>query len=218
LDGRDRFSYGHLTFGGHDLDKSTILDDVRIFYLEFRGEPEETNDREAWADNLRADVLNRLTSNGRSWYLSMIDGSFDSISDLLARILAKRLDGIEAKSEKPHGYTYGFIPRPFFEIPNQNLSDVVHFFWSEAVPGYPIEGYNLDVGQINVLRKWDARSRDDQLFREVIDRTYVNFYTTPAEHRHFVFVTNKLNYAELARLIRLDELQEKAKDIGRETK
>ena len=38
LDGKDWVSYGHLTFGGHDLDKSPLLDDVKVFYLEFHGE------------------------------------------------------------------------------------------------------------------------------------------------------------------------------------
>jgi hypothetical protein len=82
------------------------------------------------------------------------------------------------------------------------------------MPSYPIEGYNMEAGQIEVLRQWDIRPRDDQLFRDVINRTFVNFYTFPAEHRYFVFVTNKLNYVELASLIKLDELQERAKKMG----
>lgn len=57
-------SYGHLTFAGHDLDKSDILDDVRVFHLEFYGEPPHLRDREAWADPLRAKALRRLSPDG----------------------------------------------------------------------------------------------------------------------------------------------------------
>ena len=50
--GQDTVSYGYLTFCGHDLDKSPILGDVKVFYLEFQGVSEETYDKEEWADPL----------------------------------------------------------------------------------------------------------------------------------------------------------------------
>ncbi len=212
--GEDTVSYGHLTFAGHDLDKSSILEDVKVFYLEFRGEPKEVYDREEWADTFRTEVLNRLTKENQCWYMSMIDIWSRAIGDTITRIVETRLNQIEVESEKPHGYSYGFIRRQFVEIPNRFLSEVSRYFWSEASPGFPIEGYNMETGQIEVLKKWDKRPRDEKLFREVIDRTLINFYTFPAEHRDFVFVTNKLNYAELANLIGLEELQERARKMG----
>ena len=211
-------SYGHLTFAGHDLDKSPILGDIKVFYLEFKGILEETYDKEEWADPLRADVLKHLSGNKRSWYISMIDRRFTGVGNALTKLVGTQLNQINVKSEDPFGFKYGFSSREFYEIPNHNLPEIVRYFWSEAVPGNPIEGYNLETGKIEVLRQWDARPRDDQLFRDVIDQTFVNFYTFPAENRFFVFVTNKLNYAELATLIRLEELQERAKEIGRENK
>ncbi len=214
--GEDTVSYGHLTFAGHDLDKSPVLGDIKVFYLEFKGEPEGSIDREEWADPLRTEVLNRLTDHHRCWYISIIDRWFKGVSDEITKIAGTQLNRIEVKSEKPFGYSYGFRSREFFEVPNHYLSDVVPYFWSEAVPGYPIEGYNMETGQMERLKQWDARPRNDQLFRDVIDSTFVNFYTFPAEHRYFVFVTNKLNYAELAGLIGLEELQIRAREIGRE--
>jgi hypothetical protein len=213
---KDWVSYGHLTFGGHDLDKSPILDDVKVFYLEFKGEPEEVHDREEWADSLRAEALKRLTGINRCWYMSMIDGFFEGIGEAIKKLVQTQLKQIEVRSEKPFGYGHGFIPRLLFEVPNRYLSEVVRYFWSEAVPGYPIEGYNMEARRIEVFRQWDARQRDDRLFREVIDQTFISFYTIPAEHCDFVFVTNKLTYAELANLIGLEELQERAKEMGRE--
>jgi hypothetical protein len=76
-----------------------------------------------------------------------------------------------------------------------------------------MEGYNMAPGQMDILKQWNARPKDDQLFREVCDKTFINFYTSPAEHCNFVFVTNKLSYSELADLIKLDELQASAKRI-----
>jgi hypothetical protein len=204
-------SHGHLTFGGHNLDKSQKLDDVRVFYLEFYGEPKETHDREEWADPLRFEVLNRLTGINRRWYLSIIDGPVGEIQDALLKASGVKPNHIIVDSEKQYGYGYGFIPRPMFEIPNNILSRVVPYCWSQAVPGYPIEGYTMASGQLDVFEQWNARPRDDQLFREVCDQTYVNFYSFPAEHCDFVFVTNKLNYTELAHLVNLDDLQAKAK-------
>lgn len=150
--------------------------------------------------------------------MSIIDRWFQGVDEKFEKILNTRLNKIEVKSEKPFGTTYGFRNREFFEIPNRFLPEIVGAFWSEAVPGYPIEGYNMEPGQIDLLRQWDAKPRDDLLFREVIDLTFINFYTFPAENRWIVFVTNKLNYDELAELIDLEMLQERARKLGQEEK
>jgi hypothetical protein len=212
--GKGSVSYGHLTFAGHDLDKSEILENIKIYYLEFKGKSVEDYDREEWANILRVEVLNRLSSVNRCWYMSMDDIDDKDIGDATERIIGKRLPEIVVRSEKPFGYGYGFITRKFLEIPNQHLSEIVKYFWSKASPGIPIEGYNMEIGQLERLKQWDARPRDDQLFKEVCDKTFIDFYTFPAEHRYFVFVTNKLNYAELANLIDLADLQAGAKKIG----
>ncbi len=214
--GKDTVSYGYLSFAGHDLDKSDNLSDVKVFYLEFQGESKATDNRDAWADPIRERVLNCLINNQNCWYLSMIDIWFnnDKIENKIKRIVGKQLNQINIKSEKPYGDTYGYQQRIFFEVPNNHLSKIINYFWTDAAQGYPIEGYNMKGGQIDLLKKWDSKQRDDILFREVIDNTYINFYTFPAENRFFVFVTNKVNYAELADLIKLEELQELAKNMG----
>jgi hypothetical protein len=215
--GQDTVSYGYLTFAGHNLDKSSVLSDIKVFYLEFKGD-EDTYYREEWANPLRIQVLLRLTGNNRCWYMSIVDRWFKGVNKEISMILGKQSNSIEVKSENPYPLGHGFYSREFFEIPNHFLSEVVNYFWLEAVPGIPIEGYNMGAGKIEVLKQWDARPRDDHLFRDVIDRTFINFYTFPAENRYFVFVTNKLSYAELAHLIGLEELQEQAREISREKK
>jgi len=215
--GEDTVSYGHLSFCGHDMDKSSILDDVKVFYLQFFGRPEDY-DREDWADPLRQEVLYHITGNNRCWYLSMISRWKEGIGDLLAEIVGTPLNTAKVKSKNPYGRGGEFHIREFFEVPNRSLTNIVRFFWSEAYPGYPIEGYNLGSGQIETLKRWNEKLRDDLLFREVIDQTFVNFYTFPAENRYFVFVTNKLDLNGLAKLIKLEELKEQARKIGREIK
>ena len=212
--GKDTASYGHLTFGGHDLDISPILDDIKVFYLEFKSDPAKNDDYELWANPLRAKVLQRLSGPEQCWYMSMFDIRNKSISDEVTRILGKPMNQAKVESETPFGYGYGFRSREFIEIPNPDLPEVVRYFWSEAAPSDPIEGYNMKAGHIDLLKKWNEMPRDDQLFREMCDQTFINFYTFPAENRYFVFVTNKLDFQELADLINLEDLQAQAKKIG----
>jgi hypothetical protein len=100
--GKDTVSYGYLSFCGHDMDKSSILEDVKVFHLWFKGDPDEPSGREAWADPLRAEVLQRLTGDPTCWYLSMIDRYREGIGNALKRILGTQLNEIEVKSEKPY--------------------------------------------------------------------------------------------------------------------
>jgi len=226
--GADMPSYGHLTFGGHDLAESSILSDVKVFYLEFFGEPPSTLDREAWADPLRAEALQRLSHQSRAWYLSFIGDLPDttsstgyvSIDEELRRDLIKNeaLNFAIVRSERQYGYGKGFRTRLFVETPNRLLSNLIARYWPRAYPGDPIEGYSIASGQIEALGEWDKKLRDDQLFREVIDQVFVAFYTYPEEHRHFVFVTNKLDLNDMKQLLDLESLQQQAKELGGCTK
>ncbi len=223
--GKDVPSFGHLTFGGHDLDRSTLLSDIRVFYLQFFGETDPVQDQEAWADPLRAKVLQHLSHEKRSWYLGIIPHMLDGRNPTDPMPIEKERgrwqgllgsDQIEfatIQSEMPYGYGRGFLPRFFLEIPNQSLTRIVTHYWPEAIPGDPVEGYNMATGQIELLREWGKRPRDDQLFREVMDQIFVAFYTFPAEHRDFVFVTNKLDLEDIRQLIDVESLQRKANEI-----
>ena len=59
----------------------------------------------------------------------------------------------------------------------------------------------MKMGSIDTLRRWDARNRDEALFREVLDSCHCMFYTTPAENRDLTFISNKLQYADFSLLI-----------------
>jgi len=225
--GEDMPSYGHLTFGGHDLPKSPILGGVRVFYLEFFGEPTPVLYREAWADPLRIEVLQRLSQHNKSWYLSCVGtylntSSPDGYMPIVGELQQEFFKGQEpsfavVQSEIQFGYGKGFHPRFFFEVPNQLLPRVVQKYWATAIPGWPMEGYNMASGQIQLLSEWDKRPRDDRLFRDVMDEVQVAFYTYPAEHRHLVFVTNKLDLGEMRRLLDLESLRRHAEKICKTT-
>jgi hypothetical protein len=201
-------SYGYLTFAGHNLDKSLRIDDIHFYYLKFFDGSSILDDRESWADPLRLEVIKSLTNNERAWYLSIIDELPIDVSKQTEFTKSKPLEYVTVQSEKHFGYGYGFLPRLFVEVPNEILPIVVNTYWSNAVPGWPIEGYNMQNNQIDLLREWNQRPRDDHLFREVIDKTFISFYTYPEENRHFVFVTNKLDFEDFKKIIKIDELKQ----------
>lgn len=117
------------------------------------------------------------------------------------------------QSEKRHGYGLGFLHRLFVETPDQLLPDTVLRYWPEAIPGWPLEGYSLPSGQIDLLRRWDQSPRDDHLFREMMNHVFVAFYTHPSEHRHLAFVTCKLDLDDMKQLLDIDALASMAQEL-----
>jgi hypothetical protein len=65
---------------------------------------------------------------------------------------------------------------------------------------------------MDLIRSWDQRQRDDHLFLEVLQNSFLTF---PEEPRHFKFVTLNLEVKELARIINLELLQQRAIEIGK---
>lgn len=226
---KNRTSYGHLTYAGHDLAASNILDDVRVYYVHFRGPMggpynQSIDDRELWAHPLRIDILSRLAQGDYHWYLSFggeINIGADSIEpvsinqELLAGFIREnQLDSLIVKSELPWGYGKGYRPKLFFEVPNDLLSEVVNRYWCYPRMGYDIEGYLLPSRSMNFLHEWDKLERDDKLFREVIDVSFIAFYCFPGEPRDFVFITNKISFEEFRKILDVRSLERRAEDIG----
>ena len=228
-----RTSYGYLTFAGHDLALSGILDDVQVYYVHFhgpRGGPygQRLDDRELWAHPLRIEILRQLAGNDYHWFLSF-DGDIRSDSesneyisidrDLEEGLLQKyKLDSAVVQSERPYGHGTGFRPRLFFESPTDLLPVFVNRYWSLPWEGFDIEGYLLPPGSIDILKKWDNQERDDKLFRDVIDRTIVAFYCFPGYPRDFVFHTNKYSLVEFGNVIDVQHLGKMAVEIGAQLK
>ena len=221
-------TYGCLSFAGHDLDQSTLLIGTKVFYLGFQGEMPDELYREAWADPLRAKILKRLSKKNRSWYISFVGDITERIILDDGRKVPEKLFQYFSKmdpsrvttvmSEKPFGFGNGFERKMFFEIPNQEIEWAVQNIWPEAMEIYPIEGYNLPQGRIDLIRNWDQKKRDDRLFREVLENSYLSFFTYPEEHRHFKFVTLNLELQEFTEMINLESLQKKADEIAEKKK
>jgi len=223
IKGKEPINLNYLTFAGDGLYRSTRLTDVKTFSLEFEGESEEERDREAWADPLRADVLKSLTGKNRSWYISFVGRYTEQIIHQDQRKVPEALTSYFAQkdptevaivdSSPSFRYKRKIEKRFFFEVPNHEIDWFVRNIWPDAYQGYPIEGYNFASGKIEMLKLWTAKSRDELLFREVIDQTFTVFYTHPEEHRHFSFLTNKLSFSEFTRLMDLEGLRRKAQDL-----
>lgn len=221
LDSQKGISHGHLTFCGHDMSIAfSPLQDIHVFYLEFSSKSIGAVHREAWADPLRLEVLKRLSQVDRSWYFGFIaDPPIDGFNESLPKFQqdppSEHLRYVVVKSEKPAIYGAGFVSKLFVEAPNSLLPLIFSHYWTTHIPGFPIEGYNMPSGQIGLLADWDKRDRDASLFREVLDQSFITFYTVPAEHRDFAFVTNKLGLDDLRNMIDLDDLQKRAKQVVR---
>jgi hypothetical protein len=107
-----------------------------------------------------------------------------------------------------------YLSRLVIETPADLIASVVMRYWPWAYSSFPIQGLQLAPGHIELIREWSKRPRDEQLFREIFDKTFISFYTFPAESRHFVFLTNKLDFDDMCKLVIPDDLQMKAKEIG----
>lgn len=209
------------TFGGIQSGHDELFDDVKVFWLMFHRE--NGNDhREMWADPFRVETLRRIGCKNWNWYLSFMGYLPDS--SLPGEYIGIEND-LSKKILKEHNLNFTFVrsreicvddyQRLYFESPLELIEPVVKTYWSWA-EGNSIQGYLLPSGRIDILQKWDQEVRDDRLFREVIDQSFLAFSTFPDENRHFMFYSNKVNYEQLELLINPNELQEMANKIGYE--
>jgi hypothetical protein len=216
-------THGYLSFLGDIAVESPWMEEIKVFVLEFKSDPYD-DDRESWADPFRIAILKRLRQNHHSWYLSLIgwmpdktvpDG-FIRLEDYFQETVFKQ-EGVNftsVSSEKRLGIGQGFWQRTFVEIPNKFLEEFFLKYWDAHSPGHPIEGYNFPSGRIDLLKKWDKRPRDADLFREVLNECFVAFYTDPAENRDLVFVTNKLTMEQFQTLINYEQIEKSVKQLG----
>ncbi len=208
------------TFGGIQPDHDGLFDDVKVFWLMFHGKTDDH--REMWADSIRAETLRRIGHMNLNWYLSFMGNLPDS--SLPGEYIRIEND-LSKKILKEHNLNFTFVKsreigvddylRLYFETPLEFIDQVVKTYWPWA-EGNSIQGYLLPSDRIDILQNWDQKVRDDRLFREVIDQTFLAFATFPDENRHFMFYSNKVNYEQLEALIKPSELQEMANEIGDE--
>lgn len=206
---RDQDSDGFLAFLGSGLRGGNKFGGPCVAGIEFwAGETDDrADDYELWAHAIRAQVLRGLIGGrGQSWYIG-ING--DRSGELELWPIG---DGALLSTAKALGLstcTVGAwlslsqVPyrRPIAEVPPDQVRAFVNSSWANAYPAYPIEGYCMKEGSIDTLLRWDARNRDEALFREVLDSCHCMFYTTPAENRNLTIISNKLEYADFSRLI-----------------
>lgn len=209
-----------LSFVGNNMGDSPLLQDFKAFHLGFYGGDGSYGD--TWADPLRANILEKLTSESEQWYLSF--HSYYTEINLLPfeEILQHRfikennLNFIVIHSEKVWGSGMGIRSRLFFEVPNNIILEMVLTFWSDSITTSPIEGYLMSPGRLDLLTDWDNQRRDDQLFRDILDQISLAFFTFATENTHMAFITSKYSKDDLERRIELESLQQRAKEIGRQ--
>lgn len=222
-----------LSFSPGDLAKYSLFEDVRVFYLCIWGKAvDNQDDREAWADAIRIEVLRRLMGQHYHWYIGAIgwysnpDGSIDyqPLEEYLQQqaLSPESLQSISVRSFPERSgkmvsgewvWTESPGRRTFFEIPLAFLENVAATIWSSASPGNSIEGYLLPPHSLNVLDKWGDAPLDEKLFRQVIDACPVLFSTFPEENIHFVFFTNKWTIGDMQTMLDVPSLQAMAEHL-----
>ena len=202
-------SNGFLAFLGPGLRRGSRFGDPYVAGMSFwAGETDDrADDYELWANDIRAQVLRALMGGrGQSWYIGIIG---DCSGELESWPIGKGALLSTAKAFGLSTCTVGawlslsHVPyrRPFAEVPPDRVRAFVNSSWANAYPAYPIVGYCMKEGSIDTLRRWDARNRDEALFREVLDSCPCMFYITPAGNRDPTFISNKLQHADFSRLI-----------------
>ena len=222
-----------LSFSPGNLASFPIFGDVKVFHLSLYGNADNNeDDREAWADPIRFEVLRRLRHQDWNWYIAA-DGWAPYPTNPGGHIpLDRHLQNLFAKTHSIQSIPVRSFPaqsgkmvaghwvwtsepstRTFFEIPFPLIGDAASVIWSNASPGIPIEGYQMPQGSLNLLRQWGNEPLDEKLFRQVIDACSVVFYTWPAEHRRFAFLTNKWSLSDLQAMLDIPDLQNMADQI-----
>ena len=219
------FNRGDLTFVGDEVFRSRLFEDIKLYEIGFFGEPEEIRHRESWATSIRAKIIEKLSIEKNSWYISFVNYSpFDEIFSnnnqvplQLRKYFIKKdpKEIVTINSQKPPILGKGFGKRLFFEVKNEEICEVINLIWPESVERYSIQGFNFESGQIEQLRNWDQEERNEQLFRRVVDKSRIMFFTYPEEHRNFAFLTNKISKEEFLELIQLEQLRIEAEEILR---
>ena len=206
---REEDSNGFLSFLGAGLRRGARFGNPCVSGIDFwAGEVDDrADDYELWANDIRAEILLGLTGGqGNSWYIGIngdCSGELESWPIGEGALLSTaRAFGLSTCTVGAW-LSLSHVPyrRPFAEVPPDRVRAFVNSSWANAYPAYPIEGYCMKMGSIDTLRRWDARNRDEALFREVLDSCHCMFYTTPAENRDLTFISNKLQYADFSLLI-----------------
>ena len=202
-------SNGFLAFIGPGLRRGSRFGHPYVAGMSFwAGETDDrADDYELWANDIRSKILVGLSADpGLSWYISVYGDRFgehglwpDAHGVLAGTADVLGLSVCSVGAWMRMGQTT--YRRPFAEVPRAQLQAFVDSCWKDAYAGYPIEGYCMPQRSIDTLQRWDARERDEALFKEVLDSCHCMFYTTPAENRDLTFVSSRLQYADFSRLI-----------------
>lgn len=205
-----------LSFFGDDVGFASVPDQVQSFYIKFFGEDPSIMDREAWADPLRAEILKRLSVEGRSWYIGTYGFETKEYIQKQTNIPLASQNLFLSKfnpdniivipTNPPFGMGKEIIQKVFIEVTLQDIDWAIENIWPDAFCNFPIEGYNLPSGMINELFNWSERHKDIALFNEVLQKSDSIFYTFPSEHRHFCFISNKYTLTSFIDRLKIDEM------------
>ncbi len=212
---------GLLAFQPRRISNYVLFNDVRVFNVIIDGSNAiADDDRDSWADPIRSEILIRLQNNNWRWCISAACDAPSLLNyDKATSQNEYWLEQYIINNNVPHAIIqsdtiYGTVMnRLFFEVGRQETDKLIINCFRCAHPGHTIQGYLLPPKGIDLLKGWGLLPHDESTFRSVIETCSIIFYTFPAEHNNFAFVTNKHDYANLEQMLRMRSLEERAKQI-----
>ena len=193
----------------------SAIDNISVYQLSFYGFAHKAAMPERWADPLRLTILKRLTENFGIWYWGLIsyisDGEGQESIPIETHV--ENLDSLVSK----WGLNYTVVttptlPKLYLEIPNNLVDEAFYQYWKRALPGYTIEGYNMEPGEIDFFQR--AHAEGGLSISRLASHVNLAFHTYPAENRDFVFLTDKMTLEELQERIDLTSLRREARELG----
>lgn len=194
-----------LFFAGTSIENLDRFKDIRTFIFRIKKEGDE---REKWADPIRAQVFRRLLKENEAWYIGV---------DLKKNVSLQLFSNAEAAFDV-ESWVHGWPNRAervkyvwekhFFELPQQEMARNVELIWDNVLYDYTIEGYQMESGKISTLSKWNGMPKNDDTLRAIFDQTNFIFYSSIAqEYCHIDFLTAKYTFEEFLAIIDIDELK-----------
>ncbi|MCM1566930.1 MAG: hypothetical protein NC238_13545 [Dehalobacter sp.] len=212
---------GLLTFQPRQISNYDLFNDVRVFNVLIDGNNViDDDDRDSWADPIRSEILRRLQKNNWRWCISAAcdapsllthDRSTSQNEYWLEQyIISNHVPYAIIQSDTIYGTV---MNRLFFEVEQQEMENLIINCFRCAHPGHTIQGYLLPPTGIDRVKSWSLLPHDEATFRYVVDTCSIIFYTFPAEHNNFAFITNKYDYVKVEHMLKIRSLERWAKQI-----
>ena len=215
-------TYDPYTLSAHSLMKNTI--DPKAVPITGCGlevwfsSDQDESDRQAWADTIRGDILERLAGKDGGWWLNMrgdvaqpypggVEGQivWRRLIEVLAEEAGQRYDGQCRPWQYWQSVIAGNKRHDFVYVAGHAVRSTVLRYWGHATHGLELEG--CCVRDAERMRAFDWIQGDPISVGELLDRCDYLMLSFPSEYRHFYFLSSKYSPNQIRERIELVDLE-----------